>query len=97
MGIDQVIPAVAGRLAFAVIDEFMVYSSEQRMARRLVERLPHDGSSKIIISQSDLGALVGVSRQSTNKILKRWESRAWIKRLYRGVEVCNCEALKGLS
>ena len=35
--------------------------------------------------------------QSTNKILKRWESRAWIKRLYRGVEVCDCEALQGLS
>ena len=85
------------RLAFAAIDEFMVYSPEQRMARRLVERLPHDGSGKILISQSDLGALVGVSRQSTNKILKRWESRAWIKRLYRGVEVCNCEALQGLS
>ena len=38
-----------------------------------------------------------INYESTNKILKRWESRAWIKRLYRGVEVCNCEALQGLS
>lgn len=85
------------RQAFAAIDEFLVYSPEQRMARCLVERLPHDGSGKINISQSDLGALVGVSRQSTNKILKRWESRGSIRRLYGGVEVRNFGALQDLS
>lgn len=84
------------RLAFTAIDEFLLYSPEQRMARRLLERMPSDGSGRISISQSELGALVGVSRQSTNKILKRWESRVWIRRVYAGVEVCNRAALQKL-
>ena len=85
------------RLAFDAIDEFLIYSPEQRTARRLLQLLPRDGSRKIFISQAELGAIVGISRQSTNKILKRWESRAWIKCAYSGVEVIDCEALQSLS
>ena len=67
------------------------------MARRLLELMRRDGNIKIAMSQTELGALVGISRQSTNKILKRWESHAWIKRAYGGVEVCDPGALQGLS
>ncbi len=84
------------RLAFTAIDAFLLYSPEQRMAQRLLERVPADGSGTVAISQSELGALVGVSRQSTNKILKRWESRVWIRRVYRGVEICDSAALQKL-
>jgi CRP/FNR family cyclic AMP-dependent transcriptional regulator len=84
------------RLAFSAIDEFLVYSPEQRMAGRLLERLPLAGNPRVMISQMELGSLVGISRQSTNKILKRWELRAWIKRSYRGIDVCDTTALRGL-
>ncbi len=85
------------RMAFRAIDEFLVYSPEQRMARRLLERMALGGSEKIRISQEELGALVGISRQSTNKILKRWESRAWIERSYGGVVLSDVRSLLDLT
>ena len=100
------------RQAFSAIDEFLVFSPEQRMALRLLERgrasrrkqlheaggrlgvtrNPHDGAG-VALSQAELGALVGISRQSTNTILKRWETRGWVRRQYRRVEVIDAEAL----
>ena len=85
------------RMAFRAIDEFLVYSPEQRMARRLLERMAISGNKEIQISQEELGALVGISRQSTNKILKRWESHAWIERTYGGVVLRNVVSLQSLT
>jgi predicted transcriptional regulator of viral defense system len=49
-----------------------------------------------MISQQELGALIGISRQSTNKILKSWENKGWIKRVYRGIEVVENNSLRSL-
>ncbi|HIG67838.1 MAG TPA: Crp/Fnr family transcriptional regulator [Porticoccaceae bacterium] len=84
------------RLAFGAVDEFLVCSPEQRMAKRLLQRTTFGTSGKITISQKELGALAGISRQSTNKILKRWESQVWIKRVYGGIEIYDYDALQHL-
>jgi CRP/FNR family cyclic AMP-dependent transcriptional regulator len=85
------------RTAFSGIDELLVYSPEQRLARHLLLREQNQPEHKITISQQELGALIGVSRQSINKILKTWQAQAWIKRGYRGLEVINPQGLKGLT
>lgn len=85
------------RLAFSAIDEFLVYSPEQRLSRRLLQRLQDDVGSRVAISQQEMGALIGVSRQTTNKILNDWESKGWIKRVYRGVEILDTQAMRQLG
>jgi CRP-like cAMP-binding protein len=84
------------RMAFSLIDDFLLCTPEQRMARRLLNLLGKDHNQPVSISQQDLGGLVGVSRQSANKILKNWQGKGWIKRVYRGVRVNSTEALKNL-
>ncbi len=81
------------RTAFSAIDDFLLFTPEQRMARQIVNRL-ESGTSRIPITQQELGALVGISRQSTNKILKSWEHKGWVRRVYRGLELVDQEALK---
>jgi CRP-like cAMP-binding protein len=75
------------RQAFTAIDDFLLFTPEQRMAKRILNKLESSENDFLIISQQELGAMVGISRQSTNKILKSWESKGWIKRIYRGIEV----------
>jgi CRP/FNR family cyclic AMP-dependent transcriptional regulator len=41
------------------------------------------GSQKVAITQREIGQIIGMSRESTNKQLRAWEERQWI-RLERG-------------
>ncbi len=84
------------RSAFNAIDDFLLYTPEQRMAKQILQRF-NVSSMHISVTQQELGALVGVSRQSTNKVLKSWETKGWIKRVYRGIELKELEPLKKLS
>lgn len=84
------------RQAFATVDEFLLYNPEQRMAKRVLHRLHMLNNQRIIISQHELGALVGISRQSANKILRSWQAKGWIQRIYRGLEVIQKESLEQL-
>lgn len=76
------------RQAFSAIDDFLLYSPEQRLAKRLVAYASKRSSIYTVhLNQQDLGKLVGISRQSTNKILKSWEQQGWVKRDYGGLQV----------
>ena len=83
------------RMAFSAVDDFLVYSPEQRLANRLLlaAEVPR---KRISMSQEELGALIGVSRQSINKILRKWEQRGWILRGYRALEVMDVDSLRRL-
>jgi CRP/FNR family cyclic AMP-dependent transcriptional regulator len=85
------------RQAFAVIDDFLLYSPDQRLAKRILSRLASQPNNRLNISQQELGALIGVSRQTTNKILKTWEAKGWIKRIYRGLEIIAPAALRDIT
>lgn len=75
------------RLAFQAIDNFLLLTPEQRMAQLLIQRFQNAQQNQINISQKELGALIGISRQSTNKILKSWEQNGTIKCIYRGLKI----------
>ena len=85
------------RQAFTAIDDLLVYSPEQRMAKRLLQWSIDSKRLSIKISQQELGLLVGISRQSTNKILGSWEAKGWIARVYRGLKILDINALQDIS
>jgi CRP/FNR family cyclic AMP-dependent transcriptional regulator len=85
------------RQAFHAIDELLIYSNEQRLANIVLLRLAENDNQIVAISQEELGAQIGISRQSINKLLKKWQNKGWIKRIYNGFEVIKAEALSDLS
>jgi CRP-like cAMP-binding protein len=60
---------LAGRLAKALL--------------RLSKNAAASGASRIRITQREIGEIIGTSRESTNKQLREWEEKKWI-RLERG-------------
>lgn len=75
------------RQAFNAIDDFLLFTPAQRMARRILERLNEGSSNYLPLNQYEIGAMIGISRQSANKILKAWEQEGKIERGYGGFTV----------
>lgn len=64
---------------------------------RLNERsLPASPRSKIPITQREISQLIGMSRESTNKQLREWEERKWLKLERGGFVILNPGALARL-
>jgi len=53
---------------------------------RLAERSAAAGPATVRSTQRDLSQMIGTSRESTNKQLREWEQRKWLK-LDRGMIV----------
>jgi CRP-like cAMP-binding protein len=55
-----------------------------RLAKALLRLSSGDGRErKAVVTQKDLGNIIGMSRESTNRQLRVWEDQAWV-RLERG-------------
>ena len=62
---------------------------------RLAERDPQrDGMLVLEISQQSLSEMVGISRESTNKLMSHWAERNWIRVEHRHLVILNVGALK---
>ncbi len=82
------------RQAFSAIDEFLLFTPEQTLATRLLRMNRGEESlTPIRINQQELSSLVGISRQSINKILKKWERQDWIRIAYGSVTIVTEQAL----
>ena len=75
------------RQAFDAINDLLLFTPAQRMAKIILGRLKLSDNKDFKLKQEELGAMVGVSRQSANKILKAWEAQGWIKRNYGGLSI----------
>lgn len=84
------------RQAFSAIDEFLLYTPTQQMARRVLHLVDIHAQNVLPLSQSELGAMVGISRQSANKILKNWEASGIIQRQYGGIKILNISKLEAM-
>lgn len=77
------------RLSFGLIEDLVLLPASQRLAKRLVMMAEHYGEVNaehgvsIKFQQESLGRMLNLSRQSTNQILKDFESRG-ILSLYYG-------------
>jgi CRP/FNR family transcriptional regulator, cyclic AMP receptor protein len=67
-------------------EEVMFLDLQSRLAKALMRLLESDAGGggtrerKIAITQKDLGNIIGMSRESTNKQLRLWEDRKWVRR-----------------
>ena len=59
---------------------------------RLSERKPKD-QGKLVITQREIGQMVGMSRESANKQLRAWAKLRWVKLERGGIVVLAPEAL----
>lgn len=93
------------RLAFQTMEEQTVLSAPLRLARRLVVMAEgygvqggKSGTRRVLaVTQQELSLMIGISRQTTNEILKGMEAQG-ILRVQRGaLEILDLVALRTLS
>lgn len=85
--------------------EGMLDASTLTPAARLAKRVLNlaelfggdDGAIALDISQEDLAALLGTSRQTINRILGDWEVRGWIARSYKRLRIVRPENLRSVQ
>jgi CRP/FNR family cyclic AMP-dependent transcriptional regulator len=99
---QQIALLVSGkmRLAFLAMEEAALLPAPARVARRLVWIAEGYGefrsrTSRVInLKQDQLGAMLSMSRQTANQVLKDLESRGLIKLTYREIEILDLKGLK---
>ncbi|WP_334133467.1 Crp/Fnr family transcriptional regulator [Tepidimonas sp.] len=78
--------------AMTAIEADRLRTPEERVAQYLM-MFCQAGVRRITLSQEDLGHLAGLSRQTTNRVLKAFEARGWITLEFSRIDVLEPEAL----
>ena len=81
------------------VEDVMFLDLPGRLAKALL-RLTDDasqGDRKLAMTQGDLGEVIGMSRESTNKQLREWQERNWIKLERGGISVLQPQALRAIA
>jgi CRP-like cAMP-binding protein len=66
-----------------------------RLAKTLL-RLS-DGDGKVAVTQKDLGNMISMSRESTNRQLRIWEEQGWVRLERGGIVILSAEALERIA
>ena len=93
------------RLAFQTMEEQTVLSAPLRLARRLVVMAEgygvqsgKGGTRRVLaVTQQELALMIGISRQTTNEILKGMEAQGVLRVQRGGLEIVDLPALRRLS
>jgi CRP-like cAMP-binding protein len=93
------------RLAFMSMEEQTVLSAPLRLARRLVGmaegygiQTGRGGTRRVLaVTQQELALMIGVSRQTTNQILKELEAQGILRVQRGGMEILDLTKLRALS
>ena len=81
------------------LEDIVFLSLEPRLAKALLYLHDHSFSKpaqKLKVTQRDISQLIGVSRESTNKQLRSWERRKWLKLERGGLTILAPDALRSL-
>lgn len=81
------------RLAGAFLHESVFLSTSIRLAKQLLRIHNKRQTQHTKLSQEELAASLGVTRQSIYRVLKEWQQEEWIAIHYGDVEVLAPEAL----
>lgn len=92
------------KLTLERMDSAVLQSLPIRLARKLLEQCALESRSacppstaQLDVSQESLGHMLGVSRQSVNKVLKQWESQGLVQVSYRNLLVRDLGQLESLA
>jgi CRP/FNR family cyclic AMP-dependent transcriptional regulator len=81
------------------VEDIMFLDLPGRLAKALL-RLTEEASRKdrkLIMTQGEIGEIIGMSRESTNKQLRDWQDRKWIKLERGGILVLQPQALQAIA
>jgi CRP/FNR family cyclic AMP-dependent transcriptional regulator len=71
-----------------------------RLARALLRLSEGDERScerKVAVTQKDLGNIIGMSRESTNRQLRIWEEQEWVRLERGGIVILSAKALERIA
>jgi len=71
-----------------------------RLARALLRLSEGDERScerKVAVTQKDLGNIIGMSRESTNRQLRIWEEQEWVRLERGGIVILSAKALERVA
>jgi CRP/FNR family transcriptional regulator, cyclic AMP receptor protein len=82
-------------------EEVMFLDLPSRLAKALMRLLDADTAGmrerKVTITQKDVGNLIGMSRESTNKQLRIWQSKKWVRLERNAVVILAVDPLAGIG
>jgi CRP/FNR family transcriptional regulator, cyclic AMP receptor protein len=81
-------------------ENLMFLSLPGRLAKALLRLSEGDGSNgerKAIVTQKDLGNLIGMSRESTNRQLRMWEEQEWVRLERGGIVILSSQTLERIA
>jgi CRP-like cAMP-binding protein len=83
------------------IEDVLFLDLPGRLAKQLVRLIGgavrSGGDCKVSMTQRELGEMIGMTRESTNKQPREWEERDWIRIERGGITVLAPEALAAIS
>jgi len=69
-----------------------------RLAKTLLRLSDGDGRErKVTVTQKDLGNIIGMSRESTNRQLRIWEEQEWVRLERGGIVILSAKALERVA
>jgi CRP/FNR family cyclic AMP-dependent transcriptional regulator len=77
------------------VEDTIFLDLPERLAKVLLRLTDHasDAGRKVTLTQRELSHLIGMSRESTNKQLRAWESRGWVRLERGGIAILEPDAL----
>src|SRR6516164_4946578 len=82
-------------------EEVMFLDLPSRLAKALLRLVDGDTAGmqerKVTITQKDLGNLIGMSRESTNKQLRIWEDKKWVRLERNAVVILAIDSLAAIA
>jgi len=99
----KLIEVLCGRLRHTSeqVEDVLFLDLSGRLAKlllRLSENAEKSGPyRKILMTQREIGQMIGMSRESTNKQLREWEERNWVRLERGGIVVLSPDALAGIG
>lgn len=84
------------RLLTAQVDSMAFLQADRRIARFLVEAV-QDRPPCISCTDEELGTLVGASRVTVNRVLRRFARLGWLETRYRQIQILRLDALADFS
>jgi CRP/FNR family cyclic AMP-dependent transcriptional regulator len=83
------------------VEDVLFLDLSGRLAKlllRLTESTePSGGDRKLLMTQREIGQMIGMSRESTNKQLRDWEERKWVRLERGGIIILAPDALAALG
>jgi CRP/FNR family transcriptional regulator, cyclic AMP receptor protein len=97
----KLIAILCGRLRQTTqqVESVMFLQLPGRLAKALL-RLSASGvgrERKVAVTQKDLGNIIGMSRESTNRQLRLWAENKWVRLERGGITILSVEALEKIA